>query len=247
MKKHLNFFFLLMLSLFSIGSKAVTKQTLDTESTLTPDQAGLKHAMLDLVVRSKAVTHTDQLSYLEQLSDNKGNSLTRYYNANLPLGDRWQQLELMGEDINQSELQIDIPILMSPSFINLQQFSFHHEDEHYWVFTIETTLNAENESGHSEELNKAASTLQTNLNTYIYVDKHSQQFTRLEIANTKPFRPSTLAKIELFSVVVDYAAAWESGPWVAVSSVRKLKGNYGFLIEIDKQVNQQLSQFSFVP
>lgn len=211
---------------------------------MSPQQSALKNALSDLVIRSKKVTHSDQLSYREQLKDNKGNVLSRYYDASLPQGERWQQVKTSGKDISQSQLQISIPIMLSPSLLDQVQPELYAENEKFWIFAINTSINAENGDRQSRDLEEATSKLQSNLNTFIYIDKQTQQFTRLKIVNSTPFKPSVLAKIEVFSIIVDYAEAWQAGPLVAVYSVKKLKGSYGLFMEIDQQLTQKLSQYS---
>lgn len=236
---------LLNVPLYSVGSDIGKNQTLDAFTVIEPHKKGLKNALSDLDIRFKEVIQADKLSYREQLSDINGNKLTRYYNANLPLGNRWTHIEITGEDISQSQLQINIPILLSPSTMTSGQLNFYREDEKYWIFSIKTSVTAENEGRRLERLEEATNKLQSNLNTFVYVDKQTQQFTRFKIVNSKPFKASMLVKIEVFSIIVDYSEAWEAGPLVAINSIRKLKGSYGLFIEIDEQLNQQLSQFSF--
>lgn len=230
----LNLFFLLGISCFSIAK----------EKSVSPQQSALKNALSDLVIRSKKVTQSDQLSYREQLKDNNGNVLSRYYDASLPQGERWQQVKTSGKDISQSQLQISIPIMLSPSLLDQVQPELYAENEKFWIFAINTSINAENGDRQSRDLEEATSKLQSNLNTFIYIDKQTQQFTRLKIVNSTPFKPSVLAKIEVFSIIVDYAEAWQAGPLVAVYSVKKLKGSYGLFMEIDQQLTQKLSQYS---
>lgn len=159
-------------------------------------------------------------------------------------GERWQQIKTSGKDISQSQLQISIPIMLSPSLLDQVQPELYAENEKFWIFAINTSINAENGDRQSRDLEEATSKLQSNLNTFIYIDKQTQQFTRLKIVNSTPFKPSVLAKIEVFSIIVDYAEAWQAGPLVAVYSVKKLKGSYGLFMEIDQQLTQKLSQYS---
>jgi len=217
---------------------------INVPTTIPPQLEALEKASAALVHNSKELIQPELISYKEELMDNKGNKLIRYYDASLPPDQRWQQLEVIGKNISQSQLQIDIPLVLSPTLLTQGEPDFYGENDQNWIFAIKSSVNAQNEGQESVELMEANSKLQSYLKTFVHIDKKTQKFTRLEIVNTKPFKPSTLAKIEIFSIVVDYAQVWPAGPLVAKHSVRTLKGSYGLFIGIDEKITQQLSQFS---
>lgn len=206
-------------------------------------QLKLNDAVEDLARRATPTLTQEQLSYREHLADKNGNTLTRYYDASLPKGEKWLLLEKTGEDISQSQLQIEVPILLTPSLISQRNPRFHDENEQFWIYAITPSVRADSETQDASTIEKATNRLQSHLNAFLYISKKTQQFARLKIVNSSAFSPSTLAQIDVFSIVVNYAAPWPSGPLVAINSERTLKGSYGFFIKIDEYQTQQLSLY----
>jgi len=121
------------------------------------------------------------------------------------------------------------------------------ETLHNWIFelpvniTVEDTGTDLDEEGIEEQAINAK--IAKNLNAELRISKKDQQIISYTILSRQQFSPESMVTINEFMVRIEFAQAWDDGPWVTQQISRKIKGNYAYFFDIDEFNTTRFSDF----
>lgn len=210
--------------------------------------------------------HLHAAATFSPLSDGQAISFVEIYqseNGNTVIQPRTLHLDEKGEEIitpvksvnSEEGMSWQSSILVSPNRFP-KRATVLKETEEAWVFSIPSRVMASagtvDERIVEEEIDveKANANIASALVTELMVSKamsnQPPRFISLKTYAKKPFHPESMVKVKEFSVVMEFAPAWQDGPLVTVSMLRRLKARYAWLLGVNEQTTIHYEQFQLV-